>query len=190
LSLGLDTLLSPLTSGLGLRTLGIHLLLEDPLTLLLGLGLVNMFDQSTLVLEGVTLAELIQLVVEVFVDLAGSSVLDKKASEDTEASHPENLARHSRVLCTLSLTEASVSADSSSRIQLSGSGSGVHSDRLADDESIADQLADGLPAVCIGNLVDLARIQPDLALATSYNGRRQSLLGTQVRHLAAMNCRA
>ena len=39
-----DTLLSPLAGGLGLRTLGIHLLLEDPLASLLGLGLVNLWS--------------------------------------------------------------------------------------------------------------------------------------------------
>ena len=38
----LHTLLSPLPRGLGLRTLGIHLLLDDPLASLLGLGLVNL----------------------------------------------------------------------------------------------------------------------------------------------------
>lgn len=47
-----------------------------------------MFDQRTLVLEGVTLAQLVEFVVKVFVDLAGGTVLDKKASENTQASHP------------------------------------------------------------------------------------------------------
>ena len=42
LSLGLNTFLSPLASSLGLRTLGVHLLLEQTLTLLLSLGLVNL----------------------------------------------------------------------------------------------------------------------------------------------------
>ena len=42
-----------------------------------------MFDQGTLVLEGVTLAQLVELVVEVLVNLASSTVLDKKASENT-----------------------------------------------------------------------------------------------------------
>jgi len=35
------------------------------------------FNKRTLVLEGVTLAELVELVVQVFIDLAGSTVLDK-----------------------------------------------------------------------------------------------------------------
>ena len=34
-------------------------------------------DEGTLVLEGVTLAQVVELVVEVFVDLAGSTVLDE-----------------------------------------------------------------------------------------------------------------
>jgi hypothetical protein len=42
LSLGLNTLLSPLAGSLGLCALGVHLLLEQTLTLLLGLGLVNL----------------------------------------------------------------------------------------------------------------------------------------------------
>ena len=42
-SLLLDTLLSALAGGLGLGTLGVHLLLEDPLTCLLSLGLVDLW---------------------------------------------------------------------------------------------------------------------------------------------------
>ncbi len=50
------------------------------------------FNESTLVLEGVTLGEVVQLVVEVLVDLAGGTVLDEETTEDTETAHPENLA--------------------------------------------------------------------------------------------------
>ena len=51
-----------------------------------------MFDKGTLVLEGVTLAQLVEFVVEVLVNLASSTVLDKKTSKNTQASHPEDLA--------------------------------------------------------------------------------------------------
>ena len=50
-----------------------------------------MFDESTLVLEGVTLAEVVELVVEVLVDLARSAVFDQKAAKDTETAHPHDL---------------------------------------------------------------------------------------------------
>lgn len=40
-----------------------------------------MFNQSTLVLEGVTLALLVQLVIQVLVNFASGSVFDKETSE-------------------------------------------------------------------------------------------------------------
>lgn len=49
-------------------------------------------NEGTLVLEGVTLAQVVELVVEVLVDLAGSTVLDQQAAEDTELAHPLDLA--------------------------------------------------------------------------------------------------
>ena len=58
-----------------------------------------MLNQSSLVLEGVTLAELVEFVIEVLVDLAGCSVLDEKASEDSETSHPEDLTVRSILAC-------------------------------------------------------------------------------------------
>lgn len=48
-------------------------------------------DQCPLVLECVTLGRLIQLMVEMFVDLSCSSVLDKKSSKNSQLSHPQNL---------------------------------------------------------------------------------------------------
>jgi len=41
------------------------------------------FDQGALVLEGVTLAEMVEFVVEMLVDLASSTVLDEKAAENS-----------------------------------------------------------------------------------------------------------
>ena len=51
-----------------------------------------MLNEGTLVLEGVTLAQVVELVVEVLVDLAGGAVLDQQTTEDTETAHPHNLA--------------------------------------------------------------------------------------------------
>lgn len=42
-ALGLETLLTPLTESLVFGTLGIHLLLEDTLTVTLSLGLLDLF---------------------------------------------------------------------------------------------------------------------------------------------------
>lgn len=49
-----------------------------------------MLDESTLVLEGVTLAQVVELVVEVLVDLAAVTVPDKETAENTLAAHPED----------------------------------------------------------------------------------------------------
>jgi hypothetical protein len=54
---------------------------------------------------------------------------------------------HTGVLGTLPLTETSVSADPSGGSQLSGAGTGVHGNRLANNEAIFDELADGLTRV-------------------------------------------
>jgi hypothetical protein len=41
------------------------------------------FDQGALVLEGVALAEMIEFVVEMLVNLAGGTVFDQKTAEDS-----------------------------------------------------------------------------------------------------------
>ena len=51
-----------------------------------------MLNQCPLVLERVTLAEVVQFVVEVLVDLSSGTILDEKAAEDSETAHPNNLA--------------------------------------------------------------------------------------------------
>jgi len=76
LPLGRLSLQLPLAGSLGLGTLGVHLVLQLLLAGLLSLGAVNVLNKRTLVLEGVTLGEVVQLVVQVLVDLAGGAVLD------------------------------------------------------------------------------------------------------------------
>jgi hypothetical protein len=137
-------------------------------------------DQSALVLEGVTLAQVVQFVVEVLVNLARGTVLDQEAAKNTLAAHPQDLAGHSGVLGTLPLTQTTVSADPASSGELTGTGAGVHDNRLADDEAIADQLADRLTGVGVGDLVDLVRVEPHFALSAADHGGREALLGTEV----------
>lgn len=42
-----------------------------------------MFNQRTLVLECVTLAEVVEFVVEMLINLASGTILDKKTTEDS-----------------------------------------------------------------------------------------------------------
>jgi len=46
---------------------------------------------------------------------------------------------------------------------------GMHGHRFLDDETVLDELANVLPGVGIGDLVDLIGIQPDLVAATFQN---------------------
>jgi hypothetical protein len=71
------------------------------------------FNESTLVLEGVTLGEVVEFVVQVLVDLAGGTVLHKKTAEDSETAHPEDLAMwvlasmyHGRCIVSPALVQA------------------------------------------------------------------------------------
>ena len=221
--LGNHSLLLSLTGSLGLRTLGIHLLLQDSLTRLLGLGLVDlstlsamipstlinptyMLNQCSLVLEGVTLAQMVELVVQVLVDLTAGTILDEKTAENTETAHPDDLAvethqnvslssplqqcipRHTSIRSTLPLTEATVSADSSCGCEFPGARSRVHGDGLSDDEAICNELADGLAGVGIGDLAGLIGIEPDLALSAADNGSREALLGGEVDPIVRIEC--
>lgn len=54
-------------------------------------------------LEGVTLAQVVELVVEVLVDLASGTVADEETTENTHAAHPKDLARRSLSVLLLHL---------------------------------------------------------------------------------------
>jgi len=59
-------------------------------------------DKGSLVLEGVTLGKVVELVVQVLVDLAGSTVLDEETAEDPLAAHPQDLPIEvGKTLCQL-----------------------------------------------------------------------------------------
>lgn len=139
-----------------------------------------MLDQGALVLESITLAGVVQLVVKVLVNLAAGAVLDKKTAEDPETAHPEYLLRHTSIGSTLPLTVATVAAFSSGQVQLTGAGPRVHRHGLADNETIGDELSDRLTGVGVGNLRLLAGVEPDLALAAADDRRGKTLLSSQV----------
>lgn len=56
----------------------------------------------------------------------------------------------------------------------------MHGNGFADDKSIADELADGLSRIGVGDFIDLVWVEPDLALATADHCGSQSLLGREV----------
>ncbi len=139
-----------------------------------------MLNESALVLEGVTLGQVVKLVVKVLVDLAGGAILDEQAAENAETAHPDDLGRHTGISRTLALTESLMSSESLGLSVGTGASAGVHGNWLADDQSIGNQLADGLAGVGVGDLGDLIWVEPNLALAASDDGSREALLGTKV----------
>ena len=58
----------------------------------------HVLNQRSLVLEGVTLAQVVELMVEVLVDLATGTVLDEQTAEDSKAAHPDDLATYPSAL--------------------------------------------------------------------------------------------
>lgn len=94
----------PLSHSLVLDSSSLHLLSQVLGSVLLGLGSVDVLHENSLVLEGVSLSLEVERVVEVLVDLASFSVLLQQSSENSHSSEPLDLAGHSSLSRTLSLT--------------------------------------------------------------------------------------
>jgi len=77
-----------------------------------------------------------------------------------------------------------MSANSSSSSQVPRSCSRVHGNRLADDEAIANEFADGLAGIGVGDFVHFVGIEPDLALATANHGGCEALLCPEIDPVA------
>ena len=90
------------------------------------------------------------------------------------------IPRHPRITCSLSLSKSSVSPNPSSSSQLPRTCTRVHSNLLANDETIGYELADSLAGVGVGDFVHFIRIEPDLALAAANDGRRKALLSAEI----------
>jgi hypothetical protein len=87
---------------------------------------------------------------------------------------------HTSVGGTLPLTETTVATDAAGGGQLTGTGTRVHGDGLADDEAILNELADRLAGVGVGDFAGLVGVEPDLALAAADHGGRKALLRAEV----------
>ena len=61
--------------------------------------------------------------------------------------------------------------------QFSSTSTRVHSNLLADDEAIGNELADGLAGVGVGDLINFVGVEPDLAFAAADDGGREAFLG-------------
>lgn len=85
------------------------------------------------------------MMVDILRDLLSLSVLLEKSSEDSLSSHPKNLAWHSCVSGTLSLTNASVSSLSLGLMDSLNSRLGVHVNVLSNNKTILEEFSDVFP---------------------------------------------
>lgn len=179
-SLLLDSLGSSLSGSSVSESSGLGLLLQRLLTSSLSLSLDDVLDQSSLVLEGVTLGSQVQVVVQVLVNLAGVSVFSQQSSQNSQSSHPKDLGRHTGVSSTLSLTVTHVSTVTLGLGMSSSSRSGVNGHWLLNDGTVTVQLSDGLTRVSSGQLGGLVRVQPDLSLTNANDAGCKSLLSSKI----------
>lgn len=167
-------------SGLGLLSI---VLLSQSLGLgEVTLGLVDGFDQDTLVLVLVTLTGHVEVMVGLLVDLVGLTVLAKETTQDTLATHPEELGGHTSFLGTLSLTETTMATLALGGLLSAAAGARVDRDGLTDDETVLEELAHGKTRIGHANLVDLKGINPDAVLTASFDGGCETLLELKARH--------
>jgi len=172
-----------LLGGAGLVLLGL-LLLGDKLDLgQIRLGLVDGLDQDALVLETITLSGHVELVVELLVDLLGLTVLAEQATEHALAAHPEDLGRHTGLLGTAALTHTHVATLATLGHLGVAAEARMDRDRLADDQTLLEVLANHLARVGHGDLLGLVGVEPDAALTASLDGRRKALLELEGRHV-------
>ena len=171
------------SSLLGLGLAGDGLLFEELGLGSFGLADVDGLDENALVLVHVALGLHVEVVVDVLVDLVGLAELAKEGTEHTLTRDPEHLLRHAGLTSTTTLAETSVTTLALGKEILADASTRMHSDRLLDDQTIINQLANSTTTVGKSNLIALIRVKPHTVLAALGNRRRKPLL--QRRHLAS-----
>lgn len=161
--------LSLLPDGLGfglqsLNLLGLSLLL-DPHVLLA----VNGLQKHTLVLELVTLATHVEVLVHVRVHLLGIAELLQHTTKHTLAPHPQKLRGLARILGPLPLTDTGVTTKTLGSVHHMDAVTAVRSNSLLNNQTISHQLANAEARVGHGDFVTFIWVQPHAAFATLQN---------------------
>jgi len=126
-----------------------------------------------LVLEHVTLDLEVKLMVQVAVELLGSTVLGQHPPEDPHATHPDHLTRETGFAGTLTLTQTHVSAQTLGGVTAVHTRTGVDSNMLLYNVTILDEFAAGRTRVGIGNFVAFVGVQPDFPLSAPMRKQNQ-----------------
>jgi len=186
LSLGLlagNALFSALSRLLVLGSSGLCLIGQLLRAKRFRLLLVDELHQDALVLENITLALDVKLVVEMAIDLLVLAVLFQKTTQDAHSPHPQLLDGHTGVGGTLALTGAGMTALATRQGVLARAGARVNSLRLLDDQTVLDQPTDVLSGIGVGDLRDFVGIHPHLIPSALHHRGRQPLLQPHGTHL-------
>jgi len=183
--LGSDALLSSPPRLLILGSTGFCLIRQLLGPKSFGLLLMDKLHQNALILENVTLALNVELVIKVAIDLLVLSVLLQETTQNAHPPHPQLLDRHTRVGGTLSLTGAGVASLSSCQSILPRPGARMNGLRLLDDQTVLDQATDVLSRVGVGNFIDFVGVHPDFVAPALEDGCGEPLLKTHRRHLGS-----
>jgi hypothetical protein len=181
------------TESLVLGTEDISLFGEGLGTDLLSLGLVDVFHQDTLVLETVTLGLEVKVVIQVLIDLTSFSVLGKETTENTHTTHPDNLAGHTSIGSTLSLTVTHVATVTLSSGTFQNTETRLRDLGLTDNKTILDELTNvgtyithiysQLPYSSVNNQMYLRELALEISLTSL--GSSQIFLWPHLRTEAA-----
>jgi len=178
-----DTLLSASSGLLVLGSSSLGLIGQLLGAKSLGLLLVDEFHQDALVLEHVTLALDVELVVKMAIDLLVFSVLFQQTTQDSHPPHPQLLDGHAGVGGTLALSGARVTTLTTREGVLARASARVNGLRLLDDQTVLDQPTDVLSGIGVGDLRDFVGIHPHLIPSALHHGGRQPLLQPHGTHL-------
>ena len=162
--------------SLVLETTSLHLVGENLGSGLLGLSLVNVFHEHTLVLEDVTLGLLVEDMVEVLIDFSGLSILSQQPSEDSLPSHPLDLGGETSVGGTLSLTGTSVATFSLGGKVGTSACAGVDNSGFNDNSAVLDEFLHVCSRVGVADFSLLSRVKPDFSLAGARDSGGEALL--------------
>ena len=113
-------------------------------TVALILTLVDVLHKNTLVLEHVTLALQVQLVIQMAINLLCLTVLAQQAAENTLTAHPNDLYRHACIRSTLALTETGVATLGASSLERNSASTGMDNSGLLDDQTVLNESVNAL----------------------------------------------
>jgi len=171
-----------LASSLVLDTASLHLVVNDSCSRLLGLGLVDVLHEDTLVLEDITLRLLVKRVVEMLVNLSSFSVFPQQPTQNPLPPHPLDFGRHPGLRGTLSLTGAGVTTFALSSKEIASSCTRMNCGGLDDDATVLDELLYVRAGVGIPDFRLFIGVKPDFALADTCNRCGKPLLRAKVDH--------